>query len=580
MDKLKKLIVLLVLINTQFITAQAISLDETIFLHANSSTFVTGETLLYKVYCLKASDKTPSKISKIAYVELVDSNDKSVFKTKIQLENSNGQGDYFIPTTLKTGNYKLLGYTNWILNGPISNIFQIDITIINPYITNSTNNNTIKTGNTTIVSLNKETVENIETFKNENLEFKLEKKIFSYRELVNLRINTSNKIFNDGNYSLSVRKIDGLPSDKLIKAIDFLPKGEATTLDIAKNKNIILPELRGEIITGKVTAKNNTDKVGDLAVALSLPGKSYAFYISKTDSDGNFTFNIDRANYNRNIIIQIIDTKADNFIISLGTLPEIDYSKLTFKPSQNLSYIYKESLIDRSISSQIENAYFNKKTDLFVKPVSIEPFYYPLAKEYILDNYKRFNTIKETITEVSTEIFSRQTNNNFYLHVTDSNIFPQLPEPALVLIDGMLLQNQNDLLNYNMKNIYKIDLIPGRYYIGPKSFNGLISLSTFEKDFESNQKGSPILKTTFLRPQLKKIYYKINYTNPTEYERIPDFRNQLFWNTDVKLNNESNNTFYTSDLSGTFEIILEGFAKSGLPVSLRQIIEVKDSTIN
>ncbi|HJY14314.1 MAG TPA: hypothetical protein VJ304_16075, partial [Flavobacterium sp.] len=114
-----------VFINTQLISAQKIvTLDESVYVHANASTFVTGETLLYKIYCLKSSDKTPSIISKIAYVELVDSNKKSVFKTKIALENSYGQGDYFIPTTLKTGNYKLIGYTDWMLNKPTSDLFQ------------------------------------------------------------------------------------------------------------------------------------------------------------------------------------------------------------------------------------------------------------------------------------------------------------------------------------------------------------------------------------------------------------------------------------------------------------------------
>ncbi|WP_278019694.1 hypothetical protein [Flavobacterium ginsengisoli] len=132
---------MLVLINTQFSRAQqTITLDETVYVHSNATSFVTGETLLYKVYCLKSSDKTPSNISKIAYVEIVDNNHKSVFKTKIALENGVGQGDYFIPTTVKTGNYKLVGYTNWMLNKPISELFQLDINIINPYKTDEKTN--------------------------------------------------------------------------------------------------------------------------------------------------------------------------------------------------------------------------------------------------------------------------------------------------------------------------------------------------------------------------------------------------------------------------------------------------------
>lgn len=563
---------MLVLINTQLGRAQQnITLDETIYLHSNASTFVSGETLLYKIYCLKSSDKTPSQISKIAYVELVDNNKKSVFKTKVKLENAVGQGDYFIPTTLKTGSYKLIGYTNWMLNKPVSELFQLDINIINPYKTveKNTNEKVLTSSTTTDI-----------TKKSDGINFTLNKKVFANRELVSFKIESLNPNLKDGNYSLSVRKVDNIPTDNHNSAIEFSSKQSYPVVLESNNSKIILPELRGEIISGKVTSKNGTGKIENLAVAFSLPGKSYVFQVVKTDSNGHFIFNVDKGNYNSNITIQIIDENADNYTLSLDQLPEVDYAQLSFAPNSSLSYVFKESLQDRAVSSQIENAYFHKKKDNLEKQISTEPFYGPITKEYVLDDYTRFKTLRETITEVSTEIYSKQSNGNIYLHITDPNVFPQLPDAALVLVDGLLLQNQNDLLNYNMKNIYKIDIIVGRYYIGPKSFNGLINFITFDKDFTSSQTGSSILKTTVSRPQLKKIYNNVNYSNLADNERIPDFRNQLLWNPEVQLNSDSGNSFYTSDLSGTFEIRLEGFAKNGIPVSLKETIEVKDLKVN
>lgn len=572
-----------VLVSTQFaIAQQTISLDETVFIHSNASTFVSGETLLYKIYCLKATDKTPSKISKVAYVELVDSNKKSVFKTKISLENSNGQGDYFIPTTLKTGNYKLIGYTNWMLNKPVSELFQIDINIINPYIIieKDLNKNTLGT-NTTTPSTNTENGSTGNSITNKNISFKFNKKTFTNRELVDLKVESSSAIFQNGNYSLSVRKRDNIPSKDQISAVDFNVKSSKPTLfNLQNNQKIILPELRGEIISGKISSRNNTDKIEDVSIALSVPGKSFAFKLVKTDRDGNFIFNVNKAYYSSDIVVQIIDEKAINYDIKVTNGPEIDYAQLSFEPNKNLSYVIKESLLERSISSQIENAYYPLKVDNIEKTPTLETFYYPLAKEYVLDDFTRFKTLKETITEVVTEIYPKQKNDKLYLHVNDPNVFPQLPEPALVLIDGLYLENQNDLLNYSMKNIYKIEVIIGRYYVGSKSFNGLISFITFDKDFKSTQSESFILKPALLRPQPRKLYNKIEYTNLADNARIPDFRNQLFWNPEVKLNSKNNNSFYTSDLSGTYEVRLEGFTNDGSPISLKEIIEVKDSTPN
>lgn len=574
MDRIKQLIVLLVFINTQFSSAQQnISLDETVFIHSNATTFVSGETLLYKVYCLKISDKTPSNISKVAYVELVDNTKKSVFKTKVFLENGNGQGDYFFPTTLKTGNYKLIGYTNWMLNRPVTELFQMDINIINPYKVTEK----VDAENILANASNQETETSL---KNENLVLKLNKTAFTNRELVDLKVQSSNKNFEDGNYSLSVRKVDNIPTKNQISAVKFAASGSyPTVLDVQdQNSKIILPEIRGEIISGKITAKNNSDKVDNISVGLSIPGKSFAFKVVETDTNGNFIFNINEAFYSPNIVVQIINEKANNYDLIINDAPEIDYANVSFDKNANLSYTIKDNLLERSISSQIENAYFHKKVDNIEKAPTHDAFYYPIAKEYVLDDYTRFKTLKETTTEVVIDVFHKQKDDKLYLHVNDPSIFPQLPDPALVLVDGLYLENQNDLLNYSMKSVYKIEVIIGRYYVGSKSFNGLISFTTFDKDFKSTQSGSWIAKPTVLRPQPKKIYNKVKYENATDNARIPDYRNQLLWTPE--LNTNSTTSFYTSDLSGTFEVRLEGFTKDGIPVSLKENIEVKNTTSN
>jgi len=583
LDKLKNLLVLFALISAQLINAQTVTLDETVFTHANASTFVSGETILFKIYCIKSSDKSPSTISKIAYVELVDESKKSVFKTKIALKNSTGQGDFFIPTTLKTGNYKLISYTTWMLNKNVSDYFQIDVKIINPFKSKDGAEQKLNTGNIvapTIQTVSTGSIENTAST-NPNIKLRLPKKTFTNRELVDLKIESSNSLYEDGNYSLSVRKIDNLASKNQATAVDFSTSSKETNLiDLQNQTNkLILPEVRGEVLSGKIVSKNGTDIINGKFVGLSLPGKSFTFEVSQTDAGGNFVFYLKDVYYTSNITVQLIDEKAENYTLALNDDPAINYSGLSFPAASELSYALKENIVERSIAAQIENAYFHKKVDNLSKIPTLEPFYAPLAKQYVLDDYTRFKTLKETSIEVATDIFIRQKEGKNYLHVNDPSIFPQLPEPALVLVDGLYLENQNELMNYPMKNVYKIEVIIGRYYVGSKPFNGLVSFTTFDKNFTSTQTGSSIVKTTMLSAKPKKIYNKIEYVNQTDEARIPDYRNQLFWAPEVKLN-DSNTTFYTSDVSGNFEVRLEGFTKSGIPISVKEFIEVKDASIN
>ena len=39
-------------------------------------------------------------------------------------------------------------------------------------------------------------------------------------------------------------------------------------------------------------------------------------------------------------------------------------------------------------------------------------------------------------------------------------------------------------------------------------------------------------------------------------------------------------TFYASDITGKFEVILEGFSVNGKPVFIKEIIEIKETDIN
>lgn len=585
MERLKHLFLFALLCsNSQEITAQQsnssiekqkISVDETVFLHTNATTFVSGETLYYKLYCLKLSNKTPSNVSKIAYVELVDSDKKTVFKNKLYLENAKGQGDYFVPTTLKTGNYKLICYTNWMLNQTDSRVFQIDISIINPFQINeaSTSGSLVNTNTETKPTSQIEQQQN--TSSNDNLKLNLDKKTFINRELVNFKIQSLNEISKNGNYSLSVRKLDNLPSKKQISTTEFSEIASRMEM-ISQNEKLILPELRGEMITGKITSKNNPNDIQNINIGLSIPGKTFAFKVVKTDKNGNFIFNIDKAYYNSNIIIQVIDNKRADYTISLADSSQIDYAKLTIQPYINLTPEFKESLLNRSIASQIENAYYSKKTDSLFKQKPINAFYQSIAKEYILDDYTRFPTLKETSTEIVKEMYYEQDKKNYSLHLRDFSIYTQSSEPALVLVDGLLLQNTNELFEYKMKNIYKISVVPGLYFLGPKAFNGVISFTTINHDYVSSQSGTYILDTTILRPSIKREYFTPNYSDKSKNERIPDYRYQLLWLPEVTLANTENPvSFYTSDVTGTFEITLEGFTDQGIPVSLKDTFEVQ-----
>ena len=109
----------------------SISFTEKMFVHTDKNFYVAGEILWFKMYCVEAASNKLSDLSKIAYVELLDSTNKPILQAKIALRNGLGDGSFYLPLSAPSGNYKLRSYTNWMKNGSAVDFFQKQITLIN-----------------------------------------------------------------------------------------------------------------------------------------------------------------------------------------------------------------------------------------------------------------------------------------------------------------------------------------------------------------------------------------------------------------------------------------------------------------
>jgi len=541
-----------------------ISAKERIYLHANTNTLLTGESCYYNLYCLNPGSNTASSISKIAYIELIDTDKKSVIKQKVFLENGVSQGDFFIPTTLKTGNYKLIAYTNWMLNNSASDFFQSDIVIINPFQPG-------KKSADPNATLPKNTTDKVNS---DYIAISSEKKNFGSREKINLNINPLAN-GSKGVYSLSVRKVDALGNPSVTTPQTFISNAANTTPLTGGNGILHIPELRGELLSGKIVSKNNKE-IQQKNIALSLPGKSFDLKMAVTDQSGRFTFILDRYPNSNNAVIQVVGTDRNEYNIVLDDSKNIDLSQLRFPETFDLNPIYKSAIEERSTANQIENAYYSKKRDSLEVAPRTQPFYNPLQKDYILDNYTRFSSFRETITEIIQELFFREKGGKHSVHIRNVATNDGSIEIPLVMVDGLLIQDTDELFQYNTNNIQKISVINKPYIYGPLTYSGVINIITKNFDYTTKASGDFIKKTEINRPQKKKTYHNPKYDGTQQLDRIPDYRYQLAWFPNLNIDQESANvSFYSSDIKGTFEIVLEGFTENGQPVYAKDYIEIQ-----
>lgn len=548
--------------------------QENIYVHYNTGLLFSGEYLYYRVYSFDSKTRQLSKLSKIAYVELIGEDNKSVFKHKIRLKEGLGQGDYFIPTSVPSGNYKLIAYTQWMLNGEGSVFFQNDVSILNPYLGNQS---------AILLDANKEDTNNemlnisLNEYDSPELSISTNKNIYGQREKVSLNLNGSELLI-DGDYSLSVRKAYHI--ENAIKSIASNYSSTNSGTIKSKDKNIYdelyLPELRGELISGMVTDMNGRPASGK-KVAISIPGKDFIFKMANTNDEGAFYLNVDKEYEAENAIIQVLGDDKENFKLDIDEPASANTSDLKFN-SFKITPAIKNMILERSIYNQIENSYFSLKPDSIITPIIKAPFYVGgLSETYLLDDYTRFNTVKEVFVEIVDHVWAKSTKEGTVLKIRESDIEESELLP-LILMDGVMIQNHDHLMEYNARSIDRVSVLRNKFYFGTQIFQGIIAVETKDGDYKNRLYGDYIQDHKLFKPLDEKKYYQQFYklNNGNGNSRIPDFRNQLLWMPDLNIDSESMViSFFTSDNNGHYEICLEGFTKRGKPVSVRKVISVE-----
>lgn len=545
--------------------------QESIYVHQNTTFLLSGENLYYSIYCINNETKKLSKLSKVAYIELVSEDHKTIFKHKIILDQGKGQGDFFVPASVSSGSYKLIAYTQWMRNNSLSSFYQNDLFIVNPF---QSDQSAILGPDLTPDTLNNKKITAIIP-NDPKIEMVLNAENFEVRDQVSVSFKVPSSFF--GTYSLSVRKTNNIGEGRHYSAIDFNAKKKIEKMFINTDSltPYHLPELRGELIYGLVTNVATGSPAKNVKVALSIPDNNYIFKISNTNDQGIFYFNLDKKYLNTDALIQIVGEDDDLYTYELLSPSPIDYSTLNFNELK-ISEQDKDEILSHSINNQIQNAYSEVWVDSLKVIEDFNPFYDKAAYEYLLDDYTRFPTVKETILEVVEQAYTRQHKGEYKLHlrVYDEDLESGLH--SLLLIDGLYIEDHNVVIQSKSAKIKKISVLNESYVYGSEIFEGIISMESFNGDFLESLPSLSSKTIPLFRPLPEKEYFKKIYTEGDKQLRIPDFRSQLFWEPKVSLDkNQSVHTFYTSDLQGDFEIILEGFSNSGKAVSVKKMIHVQ-----
>lgn len=546
---------------------------EAVYLHINRTTLLPGEYVLYSVYSINMQTYRFSSISKVAYVQLIDSDGVILQSQRIRLKQGRGQGDMFIKTELPTGSYKLVAFTNWIRNVGPNQAFQADLNIINPYSLNRDVLNSISSGqNTKDSPMDQQKI--IHSDSGSGLWIEADNKAYAPDNEINIRIGNPKGVLGNGSYSLSVARIEEIPEIPSTSAIDFaaIYSQKAKNISRELGDSIWIPEQREALISGKVINPSEGRGVQELEVVVSLPGADFQLLTGKTNEKGRFNIYMKAPYEGDRAFIDIQGKTSGSEIIQLDNLSRWPTDFGDYRPII-IDSLLKDEILNRSIHNQIENSFFEAKPDTLLSPPSEESFFGYYPRTYNLDDYTRFNTFQETLVEIIQDVWVKKDKENresLWVRAPSDPIDENYTQdPPIVTLDGVWVQHHKDILGLDARLIKQVRVVQDAIIFGNRKYQGMVSIETFAAKYAGNTTEYSLIPS---EPQKRYFVQLEKSTN----SHIPDFRHQLYWNPHITIENQNfKASFFSSQVPGNYSAKLEGFTNYGKPISLQFNFEVR-----
>lgn len=150
-------------------------------------------------------------------------------------------------------------------------------------------------------------------------------------------------------------------------------------------------------------------------------------------------------------------------------------------------------------------------------------------------------------------------------------------EPLFV-IDGVPV-DKDAFNSMPIQSIEFIDVLKGpkATIYGARGTGGVILIYTRHgaSGFIVNSDPKGILGFVHPGYSKSKEFYSPQYHQPKDEHAVPDYRSTIFWEPDLKFDDNEQLTFYSSDQKGIYLIQLEGILKNGKPVYESMTIEIE-----
>jgi hypothetical protein len=501
----------------------------------------------FRARLLEKDTYRPSVLSRNIRVELLDSGGNRLLKKNLGLTDSQVAGTFTLPDDLKSGWYSIRAYTNWMRNFPDSEYTVVPFRIVNL--------SDYHPGPKVPAGVAKP-------------EIKTDYRATGHQVSIHL---DSEKMNVRGNYTLDYSLPDSLNQEN-IACINTLivwdEPGNQTENYLPGlpgfspgNSGIqFFPETRSGILMGRVTNRDSRG-VAAVGIGMTILGDN-SFDAVETNEEGVFCFSLPDRHNSADYILNFLSDPDSSWTIRV--FPEYDDRPVNPNAEPFIltpeEYSYASELL---INNKLNAIYSRQETPAGIPPAPVarkETFFNPPERKINVDDYIELASVQEVVYEVVPDVQIRHRANRTFISVYNKNPFAR-DYQTLILLDGIPLTNQQELLALPPGRIRTIEVKNRMYVHGNCIFSGLVNFISRNGDYaglrlpRQSVMGSIDLPAESVQP--------VPAEPAQAFPEIPVLNPVLLWSSQPgpargKIN------FQTNDLTGGFTITVSGFDPNGL----------------
>ncbi len=339
-------------------------------------------------------------------------------------------------------------------------------------------------------------------------------------------------------------------------------------------------ESNEHFLPGRVMNSNDTgiDSVG--FVLMSVPGKAAQFQYAKTDTKGFFNLKVGINQKLNDLVIQP-DNSQD------GRKVKMESSFSDRYMNSELTKISEKKEVPQPIKNWGGNFQVKKiyGTSYYGDPLTETSPEHKLSRFYgkpdlgiLLDDYIKLPVMEEVFFELIPGVFLKRKKSVFEIKMADPVTYEIYEYPPGMMIDGVIVKDPTLIGDTDPEIVERIDIIKDRYFIGDYLFFGIINVITKAGDFSSVSLPDFASRISYRVVEPVLTFATPDYSLPAKKnDRIPDFRNTLWWSPSVSTGNSGNHKieFWTSDVEGSYVINIQGITSEGRAFYVRKLIKVE-----